>query len=106
MNYEILSICKFQEGLKLKTEYMMNYVDKYSNCISLGGNCSVACSLSKLGLRNASGPFDWYVSDFSSVLAQIENEFQDFMKRENLEIDIDNPKIFRDKNMILFVSMI
>lgn len=67
---------------------------KYETCFSLGCNCWAASSLAKLGLRSFSGPFDWYWSDFDSVISQIENEFADFMRKENLEI-IDN-KVFRD----------
>lgn len=70
---------------------------QYDSCISLGWFCGTASSLSKLGLRNFSGPFDWYCSDFDSVINQIDNEFKDFMKKENLEIVDNNPKIFIDK---------
>ena len=72
-------------------------VKKYENCFSLGCNCWAAASLAKLGLRSFSGPFDWYWSDFDSVISQIDNEFADFMKKENLEIDDSNPKVFWDK---------
>ncbi|MCM1024839.1 MAG: papain-like cysteine peptidase [Roseburia sp.] len=52
--------------------------------------------MSKLGLRNFSGPFDWFLSDFDSVINQIDKEFIDFMKKENLEIIDNNPKAFRN----------
>ena len=58
----------------------------FENCASLGWFCGTACSLSKLGLRSFSGPFDWYFSnDFSSVVSLVENRFSDFFVRENLE---------------------
>jgi len=71
--------------------------EPYSNCISLGWFCGTASSLSKLGLRSNSSPFDWCFSSYWAVLKQIENNFQDFMKKENLEIEKDNKRIFRDK---------
>lgn len=70
---------------------------QYDNCLSLGWFCGTASSLSKLGLRNFSGPFDWYFSDFDSVINQIDSEFVDFMKKENLEIIENKPTVFRDK---------
>ena len=72
-------------------------MEQYDNCLSLGWFCGTACSLSKLGLRNFSGPFDWYFSDFDSVIKQIDNEFIDFMKKKNLEIIENKPTEFRDK---------
>lgn len=70
--------------------------ETYSNCISLGWFCGTASSLSKLGLRSNSSPFDWYFSHYWAVLKQIENDFSDFMKRENLETEKDNKKVFKD----------
>ena len=69
----------------------------YSNCISLGYFCGTASSLSKLGLRNFSGPFDWIISDFQQVIHQIDHEFIEFMKKDNLEIVENSPKTFIDK---------
>lgn len=72
-------------------------MEQYDNCLSLGWFCGTASSMSKLGLRNFSGPFDWYFSDFDSVINQIDNEFIDFMKKENLEVIENKPNEFRDK---------
>lgn len=69
---------------------------QYSNCFSLGWFCGTASSLGKLGLRGHSGPFDWYFSDYSGVLKQIETGFTDFMNMENLEVDPQNEKAFKD----------
>ena len=71
-------------------------MEKYDNCFSLGWFCGTASSLSKLGLRNSSGPFDWCFSDFDSVINQIDEEFADFMTKKNLEIIENKPKEFRD----------
>ncbi len=69
---------------------------QYSNCFSLGWFCGTASSLGKLGLRGHSGPFDWYFSDYSGVLKQIEDGFSDFMNMDNLEVDSQNEKVFKD----------
>lgn len=76
--------------------------DRFINCISLGWFCGTASSLAKLGLRNFSGPFDWYYSDFNYVIDQIKNEFFDFMMKENLEVLADNKKVFKDKKYGLY----
>ena len=68
----------------------------FQNCISLGWFCGVSASLNRLGLRDASGPFDWYFSDYESVIKLIDTEFEDFFVRENLVEDSENRKIFRD----------
>lgn len=70
---------------------------QYKNCISLGWFCGVASSMGRHGLRNCSGPFDWYFSDFESVLKLMETDFNDFMARKNLSVDANDPKIFNDK---------
>lgn len=75
----------------------MEQIEQYDNCVSLGWFCGTAGSLSRLGLRNFSGPFDWYFSDFDSVINQIDNEFIDFMKKKNLEVVENKPTVFIDK---------
>ncbi len=43
----------------------------FDNCISLGWFCGIASSMSQLGLRSVSGPFDWCYSDYWAVLTQM-----------------------------------
>lgn len=69
---------------------------RYKNCISLGWFCGTASAMQMLGLRCFSGPFDWYFSDFDSVLKVMENDFDDFMSKKNLQVTEDNPKAFHD----------
>lgn len=71
--------------------------NSYENCVSLGWYCGVAASMSKVGVRDFSGPFDWYWSDYKSVIELIDNGFDDFFARENLEPDSEKPKVFEDK---------
>ncbi len=68
----------------------------FENCISLGWFCGTALSMVECGLRSYSGPFDWCFSDLKSVLYMIENDFKDFMLKENLEVSKDDPKVFCD----------
>lgn len=51
----------------------------YQHVISLGHFCSVAQELERLHLRSFSGPFDWIISDFSGVMALIDDGFADFL---------------------------
>lgn len=71
-------------------------MEYYDYCISLGCFCGTASSMEKYGLRSHSGPFDWYFSDFASVLKVIETDFSDFMKKENLLVDDSDHKTFSD----------
>lgn len=74
----------------------LDEIGSYKNCISLGWFCGVASSMSRYGLRRHSGPFDWYFSDFKSVLKVIETQFSDFMLKENLSVETDNNRMFYD----------
>lgn len=59
---------------------------KFTNIISLGSFCSVAMELEKKGLRGASYPFDWLISDsFECVMREIENGFSDFLDLQSLQ---------------------
>ncbi len=70
----------------------------FSNFVSLGGSCYTASSMSKYGLRSWSGPFDWLVSnDFEWILHYLENDFADFLLRENLDRWNGYAGKFRDK---------
>lgn len=71
----------------------------FENFISLGYYCGVAASMSKLGIRSCSGPFDWYISEFQGVLECIENDFGDFLDVNNLEV-VSNGTAFEDKSII------
>lgn len=51
----------------------------YKHVISLGYFCSVALELEKIGLRNASYPFDWCISDLAGIFEAIENDFSEYL---------------------------
>jgi hypothetical protein len=59
----------------------------YKNFISLGYFYGVAEELEKYGLRNASFPFDWIISDFEGVINCIKTEFEDFLNPTFLSQD-------------------
>ena len=75
-------------------------MSKFENCISLGWYCGTATSMAYYGLRSCSGPFDWYNSNLEDVLKSIDNDFSDFMIKENLIILEKNDKkiLFDRKN--------
>ena len=77
---------------------MFNDLQKieFENCISLGWFCGTAGSMAKLGLRSFSGPFDWYFSNYESVIKMIDTEFDDFLNIRNLQVNPQNPKRFND----------
>lgn len=88
-----------RENTPSKNNRHIDYIKdtQYENCISLGWFCGVASSMSLYGLRSHSGPFDWYFSDLDSVLKVMENDFSDFMSKENLSVIPDDPLRFYDK---------
>lgn len=68
----------------------------FDNFISLGHFCGTAASLSKHGFRNASYPFDWYHSNFKSIMHFLDTDFSDFLLKDNLVYDPDKPFEFKD----------
>lgn len=68
----------------------------FSYFISLGCFCGTASAMSKYGLRSFSGPFDWCVSSLGGILHFMENDFSDFLCRENLNVTDEYFWIFED----------
>lgn len=68
----------------------------FDSIISLGCNCNVASSLSKYGFRDHSGPFDWYISDFEGVLKTLDEDFEHFFEKKNLQAEVDRKEFFDD----------
>lgn len=54
--------------------------------ISIGHRCSCAGLLKDIGYKEESYPFDWLVSKLDVVQQCIENNFVEFMKKENYKI--------------------
>lgn len=59
-------------------------IPKFQHVIGFGSACDVASGLSRLGLREHSGPFDWFMSTVSLNLTLMENHFEDFLNPDNL----------------------
>jgi hypothetical protein len=72
-------------------------MNEYKHYISLGYFCSVAMELEKYGLRDASYPFDWLITDFEGVMDAISNHFSDYLLYDNLYQNKDNRSIYFDK---------
>lgn len=69
----------------------------FEDFCSLGTLCPTASSMSKYGLRSYSGVFDWLITyDFKYVLHYMENDFGDFLRKENLIRYDNSPKMFYD----------
>ncbi len=68
----------------------------FRHYISLGCFCGTASAMSKYGLRSFSGPFDWCVSSLSGILHFMENNFTDFLCRENLKVADEYFWVFED----------
>lgn len=72
-------------------------MENYQHVISLGHFCAVATELDKLGLRDASLPFDWVISPLESVLYMIESHFDGFLEIDNLKREDKRKYIVKDK---------
>lgn len=58
---------------------------KFQHVVAFGSACHIAAGLSRLGLRENSGPFDWYMSNIRLNMTLLENHFEDFLNPDNLE---------------------
>lgn len=69
----------------LKCYLVHSYSDMQKNVIiSLGYRCQPAMQLRFNNLRFLAYPFDWLITPFESMYELINNDFQDFMLKENL----------------------
>lgn len=69
----------------------------FANFVSLGPYCFIAASMAKYGLRSWSGPFDWLITtDLKWVLYFIENDFESFLRKEDLERWNGDPRAFKN----------
>jgi hypothetical protein len=59
---------------------------KNSIFISLGMNCGPAINFEKNKITEAFFPFDWAISEFSSIYKALKSDFKDFLKLENLVV--------------------
>lgn len=115
-NDEIIEIGQLYHGLEeLRNEYEVraplwlnseneNKVEFKKNkiFISLGMNCGPAINFENNKLTEAFFPFDWAISEFSSIYKALKSDFKDFLKLENLvltprALPLVNHKVY-DKN--------
>ncbi len=79
---------------------------KFQHVVSLGQACSTAAALSRLGLRESSGPFDWIISNIQLNMTLIKNHFEDFLNPDNLvhrHHPLNNGQYFDQKYNIGFI---
>lgn len=61
---------------------------RYDKVVSLGAACQVAAQMKRHGLRDASGPVDWFVFEHIPALVEtLKSKFSHFMELENLTPD-------------------
>ena len=77
----------------------------YKHVISLGWFCSVAEELERFGLRSASYPFDWILSDWETVKAMTEGSFSDFLAPDKLGQDEKTRNMYhhRERKCLVYV---
>ena len=68
----------------------------YSHIISLGHFCGTASELERVGLRGASYPFDWVISDLDGVLSLMENGFKEFLEVRYMQQSATNRSLFHN----------
>ena len=77
----------------------------YKHVISLGWFCSVAEELERLGLRSASYPFDWILSDWETVKAMTDGSFSGFLAPDKLDQDEKTRNMYhhRERKCLVYV---
>lgn len=60
---------------------------KFKHAFAIGDGCNMAAALSRTGLREKSGPFDWVICHIEDVMTLVDNHFEDFLNPDCLEPD-------------------
>ncbi|MCQ6530981.1 DUF1796 family putative cysteine peptidase [Bacillus mycoides] len=64
---------------------LLDIQQNYDGIFSLGNQCLSAYQLREYKLRPYAGPIDWMISfSFQDVICLLQNQFKDFMKKENM----------------------
>lgn len=71
-------------------------MSRFEHVISLGSFCSTALELERVGLREASMPFDWLISDWQGVEDLIDHHFKDFLRYDLLYQEKYVPKHYKN----------
>lgn len=69
----------------------------FEHIISLGHFCGVAQELERLGLRDASYPFDWLITTREPLHQLIDSHFDGFLEYDYLYQSREERKIYRNK---------
>ena len=76
---------------------------RFDRIVSLGSFCSVAMELEKKGLREASYPFDWMISDrLEEILHLMQNDFADFLNPAFIHSEHRKEVCFNEKTGMHF----
>ena len=65
----------------------MDMTKTFKHVFPVGDGCNMAAALSRTGLREYSGPFDWIICSINDILKLIDNNFEDFLILEYLVPD-------------------
>ena len=68
----------------------------YKHYVSLGYFCSVALDLERLGLRDASYPLDWCITDLQGGILALEKHFEGLLDYELLSQSVAIPDHYRN----------
>lgn len=69
---------------------------EYEHIVSLGYFCGVALELERIGLRDASGPFDWVIAPWAGVAELLTSGFDDLFEADAFEQDPRTPEHYRN----------
>ena len=78
-------------------QFELDFNKEYVHFISLGYCCAIAEELERNGLREASLPFDWQITDFQGVITAIDNSFDRYLDYEELLQNVTYPQYYMDK---------
>ena len=65
----------------------MDMTKKFQHVFAIGAGCNMAAGLSRIGLREYSGPFDWIIAGMEDIITLIDTDFADYLNPEYLELD-------------------
>lgn len=93
---------KMFNGFVLTISFFSPSLYSSYECIGLGERCTVAAALEVFNLRKAAYPFDWTISEYDSLCAVLEEDFDNFLHPDFLSLRPDNHGVI-NKYGIVFV---
>ena len=88
-NFELMKFMRIFFLIFVSGCFYFNIFTQENNfaVISLGIRCLPAMQIEAYGLKSGTYPFDWNSTEFDGLMLILQNDFNDFLQRENIKYE-------------------